>query len=190
MQNKSDYNKNWSEYFRLDESSPSGLVRYRDRLGKIVDPYIVGTKLFKKDRTVTGWKIKFKCQSYSVHRVIWVMVYGSIDTKLVIDHLDGNPLNNAITNLELKTSANNARNQNKRSSNRTGTTGVCYAKDKNGYECYLAYWNDLEGKQRSKGFSIGRFGEVEAKILASAYRKSKIKELILDGLDYTQRHGE
>lgn len=45
-----------------------------------------------------------KIHSIMAHRLIWVLTYGqSEDTSLVINHIDGNKLNNAISNLELVT---------------------------------------------------------------------------------------
>lgn len=49
-----------------------------------------------------------KIHSIMAHRLIWVLTYGqSEDTSLVINHIDGNKLNNAISNLELVTHKRN-----------------------------------------------------------------------------------
>ena len=57
-----------------------------------------------------------------------MLIYGNIDTEMVIDHLDGNPFNNNIKNLSLKTLAGNARNRHKQKDNKTGITGVCLSR--------------------------------------------------------------
>ena len=77
-------------------------------------------------------RLNFKSKMYLVHRIIWVLTYGSIDLTLVIDHLDGDPLNNEISNLSLKTHKNNSRNQRQHSNNKTGVTGVSLMCNKNG----------------------------------------------------------
>lgn len=49
-----------------------------------------------------------KIHSIMAHRLIWVLTYGqSEDTSLVLNHIDGNKLNNAISNLELVTHKRN-----------------------------------------------------------------------------------
>ena len=54
--------------------------------------------------------IKFKGKHYKSHRLCWILHYGHIDDNLVIDHIDGNVLNNKISNLRLVTVAENNRN--------------------------------------------------------------------------------
>lgn len=48
-------------------------------------------------------------KNYKVHRIIWKMVY-SFDSKKLIDHKDGNRMNNAIENLREATYSQNAKN--------------------------------------------------------------------------------
>lgn len=48
---KHDYNIDWSEYFRLDDKSPSGLIRIKGKRGNKIEPYFVGTKVFNKNKT-------------------------------------------------------------------------------------------------------------------------------------------
>lgn len=184
-----DYNLNWSEYFQLDTDSPSGLVRIKDRYGKPVEKYNVGTKMFYKTGEANSWQLNFKSKMYLVHRIIWVLTYGSIDLTLVIDHLDGDPLNNEISNLSLKTHKNNSRNQRQHSNNKTGVTGVSLMCNKNGNWYYTAKWNNHDGKLQSKYFSIAKLGEENAKNLAIIYREDQIRLLIAEGADYTERHG-
>ena len=45
------------------------------------------------------------------HRAAWMFMYGDIDQELVIDHIDGNGLNNRINNLRLVTKEINQRNR-------------------------------------------------------------------------------
>ena len=106
-----NYNLNWSEYFQLDDTSPSGLVRIKTKYGNDMKATPIGSKTYSDSGEPTAWKIKHKTQVYCIHRIIWVMIYGSIDPKLFIDHLDGNPLNNSIDNLSLKTVKGNSQNQ-------------------------------------------------------------------------------
>jgi len=189
MKQKLDYNLKWAEYFQLDKSSPSGLVRIRDFRGKSIDKYPVGTCLFRKNGTALAWQLSFQEKSYYIHRIVWVMTYGSIDPVLVIDHLDGNPFNNQISNLSLKTIANNARNQRQFSTNTSGITGVSLTSTGCGYFHYTAAWREINGDLKRKYFSIAKLGEETAKLLAIKHREDQLARLILEGADYTERHG-
>lgn len=184
-----NYNINWSEYFKIDKFSPSGIVRFKNKSGRDVKEYFVGTKLFRENGEVKAWVISFQKETYYVHRIIWVLTYGSIDPNLVIDHLDGNPLNNDIENLRLKTIENNARNHRQSCLNTTGFNGVSITKPKVDYIYYVAHWFEINGIRKSKRFSILKLGEETAKALAIAYREEQIKRLISEGADYTERHG-
>lgn len=189
MQNKLDYNKNWSEYFRLDKNSPSGLVRVKDYYGKSVEDYNVGHAKSYKNGNPQAWYLSFQHKFYAIHRIIWVMTYGSIDPSLVIDHLDGDPFNNKIENLSLKTISANMRNQRKYVSNTTGITGVRLAHNGSGNWYYEASWYDVGNKKCQKRFSISKLGEEVAKSLAIDCRKEQIARRISEGAEYTERHG-
>ncbi len=56
------------------------------------------------------------------HRAAWMHLHGDIGPDLVIDHIDGNGLNNRITNLRAVTKALNQRNR--RDTPRRGIAGV------------------------------------------------------------------
>lgn len=180
-----EYNLNWSEYFQLNETSPSGLVR----INKAKEKISVGTKIYQKNGNPAAWSLMFRGKNRLIHRIIWAITYGSIDPTLVIDHLDGNPFNNQISNLSLKTSKNNARNKRQRINNTTGITGVYLQEDNKGNYYYTASWCELKGNRKYKLFSVNKFGEEISKALAKAYREEQIQRLILEGAEYTERHG-
>ena len=186
--NKVNYNINWSEYFCLDESSPSGLSRIRSKHGNLIENQAVGHKHFRKSGDPQSWEVCFNYQFYLIHRIIWVMVYGTIDTNLVIDHLDGNPFNNTITNLSLKNRKDNQRNRKQNSNNKTGITGVTLIKNESGQFYYKAEWVEIDGTRKRKHFSLSKLGEELAEDLAIKCRKEQIERLILEGANYTERH--
>lgn len=74
-----------------------------------------------KRRAYTGTVNKRKHTDYAAlcvnhkkiyaHRAAWIYVYGSIPDGMVIDHVDGNGLNNRIANLRVVTKAINQRNR-------------------------------------------------------------------------------
>lgn len=67
---------------------------------------------------------------YMLHRVVWVYFYGS-EPRDQIDHINGNALDNRISNLRDVSNATNAQNQRgKRKDNSTGYMGVYKCRDK------------------------------------------------------------
>lgn len=187
MKQKLDYNINWSEHFLLDADSPSGLVKIKIN-EEIITKKRVGHRHFRKNKP-KSWQLPFEGHRYVVHRIIWIMTYGSIDPDLVIDHLDGNPFNNSINNLKLKTQKNNTRNTRLNVKNTSGFSGVYLSTNTRGLKYYVARWNELDGKRKSKLFSVKKLGKFTAKALAVEYREKQIQRLIIEGADYTERHG-
>jgi hypothetical protein len=75
-----------------------------------------------------GYKmIKIKgYQQVGAHRLAWVYVHGTIPPGLEIDHIDGDPSNNAIANLRLATSSQQKMNKRVQRNNRSGLKGAFY----------------------------------------------------------------
>lgn len=69
-------------------------------------------------------------KSYLVHRLVAETFLGDITGK-VIDHIDGNPTNNNVTNLRICSYRENSQYQNKKQNNRTGHP--CIFKNGRGY---------------------------------------------------------
>jgi hypothetical protein len=60
------------------------------------------------------------------HRLAWIYTNGDIHPNLEVDHRDGNPSNNAISNLRIATSSQQKRNRRVQSNNRSGLKGAHY----------------------------------------------------------------
>ena len=159
----------YSEYFFIDKSSPSGLSR---KQGVYTGTYHKGTlgycgyKAKRKDGQ-QYWRVKYKNKSPQVHRIIWQLQYGDIPDGLVVDHIDGNSLNNNLNNLRLVTQEENCKNRRKSKNNSSGHHGVTI----DSYSC-RATWVDSDGIKKSKRFNIRKLGFEEALRQASEYRKS------------------
>lgn len=130
------------------------------------------------------YQVVRKGMNYKVHRVIWELFNGPIPEGFVIDHLDGNSVNNNIKNLSLKTNAENARNSKRSVRNTSGVTGVSYVCT--GY--WRAQWH-VGDKIESRCFSIKTHGSEKAKELAIIARNEGISKLNDLGYNYTERHG-
>ena len=179
----------YKEYFAVNENSPSGLDRIAktwtgNHLKGDIGPagYVI-EKYGKK-----YWKTKFKNKSVIVHRIIWTLVYGEIPANHIIDHIDGNSLNNNIENLRLIDQELNSRNRTKNKNNTTGVTGVSCCSDK-GNKSYRAIVC-VDNKKMTKRFSISKYGESEAFRLACNWRSTQIALLNDQGAGYTSRHGQ
>jgi HNH endonuclease len=68
-------------------------------------------------------RVKVCKKWFTAHRVAWFLHYGEAPEG-DIDHIDGNPSNNAITNLRCVSHQDNLRNTKKRKDNTSGVTGV------------------------------------------------------------------
>ena len=78
----------------------------------------------------TGYRIvEIDSKAVSEHRIIYLMHYGYLPK--VIDHIDGNILNNKIENLREATIAQNCWNTKRSTSNTSGIKGVSFRKDRN-----------------------------------------------------------
>lgn len=67
-------------------------------------------------------QVKINGRLYMAHHLVWLMHYGYLPDG--IDHIDGNPKNNRISNLREVPHVENMRNQKRRSDNKTGLMGV------------------------------------------------------------------
>lgn len=106
----------------LDYDKITGIFKWRVRRGSAKPGDIVGNK-----PTSTGYlRVGINGESYYLHRLAWFYEYNSWPSKY-IDHIDGNKLNNAISNLQDVSSLINNRKQ----KNAIGITGErCIAFDK------------------------------------------------------------
>lgn len=80
------------------------------------------------------------------HRVSWFLFYKYWPK--IIDHIDGDKLNNKIDNLREVTHSENIYNSKKRTDNTSGKVGVSFKVDKNKWK---AYYNQ-DGKQIHLGY--------------------------------------
>jgi len=69
--------------------------------------------------------IKIDGKTYYAHRLAWMFVFRRWP-RAFLDHINGNGLDNRISNLREATSAQNNRNTPRRCDNTSGYKGVCY----------------------------------------------------------------
>ena len=78
-------------------------------------------------------------KSYYIHRLIFLYHYGKI--KNVIDHIDGDKLNNHVENLRDVTLSQNSHNSKKPKNNTSGIKGVCWNKRSKSWIAYCRIEN-------------------------------------------------
>jgi hypothetical protein len=83
---------------------------------------------------------------YRAHRLAWLYVHGEWPRQH-IDHIDGNPLNNAISNLREATNSENARNRGKTKRNKSGFKGVHWSNTKKRWVATIRH----HGKKKDLG---------------------------------------
>ena len=141
--------------------------------------------------------MQYNGSNWLAHRVIWIILKGYLENDFVVDHIDGNQLNNNIKNLRKTTQKYNRRNASMQVNNKFGKTGVYFNTVKNKsrgglYTYCSAFWHeDRDGKTRQvfKHFSVNKMGLLPAQAAAIKFREDKIAELNANGYGYTDLHG-
>ena len=189
---------NWGDVVYYDETSPSGL-RWKVTITKPmprggfsvvrrIGDQAGGLSTYRDGSRRSIWIVEFTKQGKRIyetcHRVVWGLFNTTKKDVALIDHIDGNSLNNLISNLRDSSFELNMRNKKMYKSNSSGKTGVYFTGD-----LWMSQWVDESGTRRSKSFSISKYGE-DAFSLAVKWREQKIRELNEQGAGYTDRHGK
>jgi len=130
------------EELKLGYTYKAGFL-YRKSDGKRIDNIVPRTEsisYYTYVRSVDG-----KRKSTYAHRMIYVYHNGAIPKGLVIDHIDGNGLNNNIENLQAITHSDNLLKSKIEKTNVTGHKNIAY--DKNTKKKYRAY-KMVDGKRK------------------------------------------
>lgn len=198
-----DYNSiPWNEYFYHDDSSPTGLRWRCDRffgskmsMIRVAGGSVAGMVHHQPKKGTKYAIVGVEGRNWYAHRVIWILYNGHLPGDLVIDHIDGNALNNRIENLRAVPQKLNNRNASKRKDNTSGETGVYFTtaragKNRSSTLTYAtATWYDISGTRRSKHFPVKELGVTVAFKMAIEHRKRMISELNQSNACYTTNHG-
>lgn len=164
--------------FYYDETSPS-FIRHKNDGHRIKANNPAGYQEKNK-----YWRVKSGKKVFLVHRIVFVLLGNTLDKNSIVDHIDGNPANNSISNLRKVTPGENCRNRKIRSDNKTGISGI--TRDADSYSSMVT----LDGKAIKKSVSISKYGDEEAFRLIQEWRArmlSEINSTLQAG--YTERHG-
>lgn len=114
---------------KIDENSPSGLtwLPRNDRQFNHSNQYAGNINTYKK-KNYSCWKLSlaYKGKSYSLKcsRIIFLLKHGYLTDGKIVDHADGNPLNNKVDNLREVTEYQNNQNSKLPKTNTSGHKGV------------------------------------------------------------------
>lgn len=119
------------ELFNYD--SNTGAVSWRRSLNprRIKDGSVI---LPQKGNTYA--RVGVGGKHYSLHRVVWLLTYGEWPDGL-IDHVNGDPLDNRIANLRVVDHTQNRRNSRRPITNKSGFKGVCFEKKPGKWRAYV-----------------------------------------------------
>lgn len=171
----------YKDYMVVDWSS---IVEY--------DETVESCLRWKKDLRPVTYKIgnyyciTVKKKNYRVHRIVYLLKYNVLCQNSVVDHIDGNTLNNRMSNLRVIGQDLNLRNCKKSKLNTSGKTGVTFDSKQNRW---VTQWWSLDKHRRKKTFSVSKYGYELAFDLACKFREQVIAELNTQGAGYTDRHG-
>ena len=115
--------------------------------------------------------LKGKVKPFYKHRLLAKTFIDNPENKPCIDHINQNRKDNCLANLQWATYAENNRNKGIRYDNNTGHRGVSYIEEK----YYVVNYNNNEGKNIRKKFSVKKYGAEEALKRAIDIRKEAEK---------------
>ena len=183
--------------YEYNSESPSGLVwkvpRFHARTNNIILRNIGDVVGYLDNHR---WYVGLGYEKYLAHRVIWVMFNGEIPKGMYINHINCNPSDNRIENLELATPQQNCRKSKIHvldvlsNLNTSGINGVHEEKTWNGTRTKLnyyarAYYHNEYGKAVRKSFAYSTYGKEEAWRLAEEFVKHEraLVDIIVDERD-------
>lgn len=89
----------------------------------------------KQDRR--DWKVVFGYKRYYVSRIVYAIHHGVDPGPLTVDHIDRDPLNNSIDNLELVDRSTQNRNRRLHRNNTSGARGVSRLSNSEGWTAQI-----------------------------------------------------
>lgn len=181
------------------ETSPTYLVWNQDIICNNAIRYKAGSTAGY--RTKTGYySVGLNGKHYRVHRIVFSLCNPDINiTNLVIDHIDGDPSNNRITNLRAVSHQVNNRNLTERTIKRELPTGVYWRPLRNAFVAQVVdptiQHSNGTGKLIRTYIPVHKFQDQEnpheaAKQFAIQTRKQMLEEINNRlNLGYTADHG-
>ena len=125
--------------------------------GKVKKGDVAGSKTSKG-----YWRISIGHKEYPAHKLIFFMFYGNMPK--VIDHINGNTLDNRIENLRASCAQTNQFNRKKGSNNTSGCKNVSWNKKSNVWQVHVRYKKKVKCWY-IKDFELAELVAQEARLL-------------------------
>jgi len=156
-----DY-KYFKHWFYVDETSPSGLrVNTSHKNNQMSNRHDVAGSIATTVQGKSYWRVKANGIGYLAHRVVYLLSYGKISSTKVINHIDGNGLNNSLSNLEEISQELNCYKKKNTVLNNVGIKGASFVKYKGKTVSISAKFCRV-----TKSFCIDLFGDIDSTISA------------------------
>ena len=174
MKNKRKFSpipKDIGDYIAYSEESSTGLVWRVNRCNRAKKGQEAGS-FHSRGYCI----IFFKYKRYNNHRIVYFLNTGIDPEEKLVDHEDGNKLNNKISNLRLATHKQNHHNRRKHNNNTSGVTGVHWDKRANKYRSgidhnckslNLGYFNKSD---KDKAIAVRIAAETDPRFKDQEYR--------------------
>lgn len=153
---------NWTELFTYNEATGELTWKRREGTPKMVGNFnksyagkVAGTKAYSeackqgRPRGLTVTVRGLGLRGEYAHRIVWEMHNGPIPKGMMIDHINGNPFDNRLSNLRLANYCQNIHNSSISKRNNSGIKGVHYDKAR---QLWCA-----EVRANGKKYRLGRF---------------------------------
>ena len=150
----------FTQFVTYSEDSPSGLVR-TCKTRKSLEGSDAGNAQWNNGKGY--WRVIIEGRLYRASRIICIISGVPLTRDLVVDHIDGNSLNNKLNNLRVCTQSQNMQFV------KTTKSEIIGVKFRKSEQRWIAQWQENH-KQKEKGFPIRKYGFEEARELAVAYR--------------------
>ena len=114
-------------------------------------------------KTNQYFSVRYKSKQYGAHRLAWLYVYGEMPD--IIDHINGNSLDNRIENLRKCNKSQNGQNSKIAINNSSGSKNVCWDKNRNKWAVIVR----VNGLKKL----FGRFDDLELADLVAVEARNK-----------------
>jgi hypothetical protein len=126
----------------LDYNQETGTFTWKVRTAQRIKIGDIAGSISKSATSFGYLRIKLFGKSYLAHRLAWLITYGSFPNG-ILDHIDGDKLNNSIKNLREVTRKENMQNTKLREDNTSGFNGVYFHQQRKKWVAYITEDNKM-----------------------------------------------